>query len=175
MCNSSVLRTAQTRDTVQCFHHLLRSWPPAWWAGDTNSIRWRLVPVPVLLLAPCYVTRHGGIAAARGELGVRQSRAQGAAGPHSCTMAWESGTLPRGTERSSGPGPGPAGLAHCWITAWRKRHRSLPLNSLLQCFEPEPVQSTWCCGFVRFCLRQFWISHSLVNSNHFNTFTNTKN
>lgn len=37
--------------------------------------------------------------------------------------------------------------------ACRKMYHLLPLNSLLQCFEPEPVQSTWCWFlFFFFCL-----------------------
>lgn len=106
----------------------------------------------MLILAPRYVTRHNGIATARGDSGVQKScalgaaRAQGgrsAAGPQSCAMAWESGTLPGwGGNGAPGASQGTQDLhtAESWVC--RKMDYFLPLNSLLQCSEPEPVQST---------------------------------
>lgn len=47
----------------------------------------------------------------------------------------------------------------------------LPLYSPITMFEPELYNQS----NVYFCQRQFWISHSLVNSNQLNKFTNTKN
>lgn len=61
----------------------------------------------------------------------------------------ESARLPVcvGRERRSRHQAGRPGLAPCWITVCRKTDHFLPLNSLLQCFEPEPIQSTWCWFF----------------------------
>lgn len=106
----------------------------------------------MLILTPRYVTRHNGIAAARGDVGVQKScalgaaRAQGgrsAAGPQSCAMAWESGTLPAwGGNGAPGTSQGTQDLHTAESRVCRKMDHFLPLNSLLQCFEPEPVQST---------------------------------
>lgn len=92
-------------------------------------------------------------------------------------MAWEF-TL---STASSGEGQvlatwmGASGTCKLWNHYSRETQSIfLPLNSPITMSEPELYNQSN-VDFFFFCQRQFWISHSLVNSNQLNKFTHTKN
>lgn len=93
-------------------------------------------------------------------------------------MAWEF-TL---STASSGEGQvwatrmGASGTCKMWNHYSRETQSIfLPLNSPITMSEPELYNQSNVDFFFFFCQRQFWISHSLVNSNQLNKFTHTKN
>lgn len=89
----------------------------------------------------------------------------------------ESATLPVRVGGTAHPAPARPGRTCTLLNHGleKKRINSCPLTVCYNVLNLNLYNQHDVGFFVCFCLRQFWISHSLVNSNRFNTFTNTKN
>lgn len=91
-----------------------------------------------------------------------------------CVMAWEfilnAASSGKGQVLATRMGAsGTCKNMESWLLE-RNSINFLPLNSPITMFEPELYNQS----NVYFCQRQFWISHSLVNSNQLNKFTITR-